>query len=283
MTALFLLAMCALAANGGLSDSVKPGSAPTKTLEWNGVIKAAIPGEQKQAYQAFIPDVSKPVRAALIMNNLGLFPGGTHWRALAEKFNCIMINFPVLQPPYTTPSDSKRAVGTIDYRFANGGAQRILAALAQASRDLPGHPEIQYAPVCLYGFSVGSAAANRAAAQPEIANRVLAVVALHEIDFQPFLPPPWVPHLFLSSEGTDNCSPLLTVLDYEDDSVSTTTHDTWARAQARNEGALLTVGADVGHRHGGDPDHPIIHQWLEEVFKQAPSRRTAHRQTGGAP
>ncbi|MDD5351092.1 MAG: hypothetical protein PHQ12_12845, partial [Chthoniobacteraceae bacterium] len=133
--------------------------------EWDGVIHAGIPGEQVQEYPAYLPDRNKPVRAAIIINNMGLFPGQSHWRALAAEFNCLMINFPALLPKQTTPRD-KRPVGTIDYRCAGEGARRVVSALAQASRDFPDHPEIQYAPVCLYGFSVGSAAANRVASQP---------------------------------------------------------------------------------------------------------------------
>jgi len=78
---------------------LKRRSKSSPRQEWNGVIHAAIPGERSQSYPAYIPDTSQPVRAAIIFNNLGLFPGKTHWRALAAEFNCIMINFST--PPRT--------------------------------------------------------------------------------------------------------------------------------------------------------------------------------------
>ncbi|WOJ91300.1 hypothetical protein RZS28_08615 [Methylocapsa polymorpha] len=213
-------------------------------------------------YDAYIPDLNKSIRAALINNAAAwLSDSDPDWRAVAEQYNCIQLDIP------------------LDYRQQDAGADKILGALGVASKAISGHPEIQHAYVVLFGFSAGSAAAARTASSARLSNpdstqppqRVLAVIALDELDPAPYLPPLSTPHLFLSDPG-DRFSGLLT---FVEDAKPAITHDSFARARATNEGAPLTVVAQPGHWHGGSThgyrnkvDYKFVRVWLDEVLKQ---------------
>lgn len=213
-------------------------------------------------YAAYIPDLNKPVRAALINNGVAwLSDADPDWLAIAKTYNCIQIDVPLLD---SEPDD---------------GAGKILGALNAASETFPDHPEIRHAGVVLFGFSDGSAAAARAASSPRLSNpdpalepqRVLAVITLDEIDGPPYLPPLSTPHLFISSAG-DRYSAFLTGVEDADPPI---THDAFARRRATEEGAPLTAITQPGHWHGGSTygfrnriDYKFVRIWLDEVLKQ---------------
>lgn len=221
-------------------------------------------------YEAYIPDLDKPVRAALVNNGSKWLPDDDpDWRAAAVRFNCLEIDVPV------------------DYRQPDVGAQRILAALSAASALIPDHPEIEFAPMVLFGFSAGSAGVARAAASPYLSNpdpsrppqRVLAVVALDELDAPPYLPPLSTPHLFLSDPGDFHSGLTTNVEDF----TPATTHDAFARRRATEEGAPFTLISQPGHYHGGSRfgmhnriDYKFASLWVEELLNlrlpSAPSK-----------
>ncbi|MDD5675581.1 MAG: hypothetical protein PHC61_15530 [Chitinivibrionales bacterium] len=235
---------------------------PAWSAPWNGVVKSAIAGEDSQSYNISIPDDGKPVRAAMIFNAYVTYENLPNWRKVAAEFNCVMIDFGYLVPQPTLSGGDSRPMRLLDYRQGDKGGQRILALLTQLSKKIPSHPEIQYTGICLYGFSVTSADNGYQAQKPILANRVVANVALHEIDNGQYLPLVSVPHLFLSSQGTDPYSPLLTNVEG-----ANFTHDTLARCRrATGLNAPLTVVAHVGQFHGGDPDANIIGLWLQDVL-----------------
>jgi hypothetical protein len=205
--------------------------------------------------------LNKPVRAATINGAAKWLafddPG---WRAVGERYNCLEFDI------------------EINHRTPDANVDKIFAALKAASEAFPEHPEIQHAPLVLFGFSASSAAAAITASSPRLSNpnpaqppqRVLAVIALDEIDVAPYLPPASVPHLFLSNPG-DRFSALLTYVEAAKPAV---THDAHARARATDEGAPLTLVTQPGHWHGGSDhgfhnrvDYKFASVWLDEVLK----------------
>jgi hypothetical protein len=238
------LAMILLLAPMGRAETAQP---------WSGKING---------YDAYVPDLNKPIRAAAINGGVAwLSDSNPDWRAVAIAFNCIQLALP------------------LDYERPDASAERIITTLTMASAALPGHPEIQYAPVALFGFSAGAAAASITASSPLLSNpdpakapqRVLAVVGLDEISRPPFLPPLSTPHLVLSDPG-DKYSGLLTDVEELEPAI---THDAYARRRASVEGAPLTLISQPGHWHGGsvhginnEVDYRFARVWLEEVFRQ---------------
>ncbi len=228
----------------GWSQSARP---------WSGKI---------EGHDAYIPDLNKPVRAAMINGAARwLTYDDPDWGAVADRYNCIEFDI------------------ELDYRTPGANVDKILAALRAASEAFPEHPEIQHADLVLFGFSASSAAAAMAASNPRLSNpdpaqppqRVLAVITLDEIDVAPYLPPLSVPHLFLSNPG-DRFSALLTYVEAARPAI---THDAYARARATDEGAPLTLITQPGHWHGGSHhgfrnkiDYKFARVWLDEVLKQ---------------
>jgi hypothetical protein len=227
-----------------------------------GLCEPARPWRGKiNGYDAYIPDLNKPVRAAMINNGVPfLLDDDPDWRAAAIKFNCIQFDI------------------SLDYRQPDDGAEKILATLNAASRILRDHREIQYTSVVLFGFSIGSAAVTITASNPRLSNpdpakapqRVAAVIGLDELDPAPYLPPLTTPYLFLSDPG-DKFSGLLTDVE---DAEPAITHDAFARNRATAEGAPLTLISQAGHWHGGSDygmnnkiDYKFARIWLEEVLK----------------
>lgn len=208
-------------------------AASVRAEAWTGKINGC---------DVYIPDINKPIRAAMV-NSLAF--DDDDWRAVAKEYNCMMIQI------------------VLNHWECPENARKIIATLKEASRQFPAHPEIQYTCVSLFGWSQTSAGACRVASQPELADRVVAVVAIHEIDTQPWLPPLSVPHLFIS--GQDDFYSVLKGK-VED---ATYTHDDAARNGATDEGAPLTMAADVNHGHVDVfGNYPFTRVWLEEVFKQ---------------
>ncbi|MDD5674830.1 MAG: hypothetical protein PHC61_11740 [Chitinivibrionales bacterium] len=227
---------------------------PAWCLAWNGGITTLTAGEDSQTCPAYIPDVNKPVRAVMIFDYNVTFSDMPNWRAVAAEYNCMMIDFGGVMPGGSTKLITPET-----------GVARILLVLSKASVILPAHPEIQYACICFYGFSATAATVSRLSAEPNFATRTLAVVSLHEIDDIPWMPPVGVPHLFLSSQGSDAFSSLTT--NVEGVFTPNYTHDTLARSrQATALKAPMTVVAHVGQYHGGDKDANIISLWLQDVF-----------------
>lgn len=238
------LSLIVLAPSAAWSEAARP---------WSGKING---------YDAYVPDLNKPIRAATINNGVPWLPDSDpDWRVAAIAFNCIQLAIP------------------LDHQLPDASAERIIATLTAASEALSNHPEIQYAPVVLFGFSAGSAAAAITASSPLLSNpdptkppqRVVALIALDEINQAPFLPPPWTPHLFLSDPG-DRFSGLLVDLYRSDPAI---THDAFARHRATNEGAPLTLISQPGHWHGGSThglhnkvDYKFARVWLEEVLRR---------------
>ncbi|MEI8195941.1 MAG: hypothetical protein WCI73_08545, partial [Phycisphaerae bacterium] len=89
-------------------------AAPARSQEWTGKINGC---------EAYIPDLRKPVRAAMI-NSFGL--DDSDWRAVAKKYNCLMVQI------------------VLNHWECPENARKIVATLNQASKDFPNHPEIQY-------------------------------------------------------------------------------------------------------------------------------------------
>ncbi|WP_156964552.1 hypothetical protein [Methylocapsa aurea] len=236
------LCLAILVPIAGRSETARP---------WSGRING---------YDAYVPDLNQPIRAAAINNGVPWLPDSDpDWRAVAMQFNCIQLDIP------------------LDYSAPDISADRIIATLNIAAKDIAGHAEIQYVPVILFGFSAGSAAAAITASSPKLSNpdpekppqRVLAVVALHEISRPPYLPPLSTPHLVLSDPG-DKYSGLLTNVE---DLTPAISHDAFARNRAA-EGAPLTLISQPGHWHGGSifglhnkVDYKFARVWLEEVLK----------------
>lgn len=210
--------------------------------DWNGSLTltddpTGAPGNGK-AYRAncYLPDVSKPVRGAMI---LSWAYNDRDWRAVAAEFNCLIIST------------------TLNHQDVSTNGRKILALLKQAAQQLPAHPEIAHTGVILHGWSQAAAGATRTASLPELANRVLAVVGIHEIDPAPWLAPVSVPHLFISG-WPDGYSALLGAYHGQE--------RTMDRAKA---GAPITMVNDVGHDHIDVCDnYAFTRVWLEEVLKR---------------
>lgn len=236
--------LCLLLAAGS------PGALAAAPHPWRGRMGAA---------EAFIPDLDRPVRAALVSLNPEVLPAdGPDWRAVATRFNALQLS---MRLPYSRQDEN---------------ARKILDALAAGSRMFASHPEIANLGVVLFGFSAGSAAAGRTASSPLLSNpdpkqppqRVLAVIGLDEIDGPPYTPPLSTPHLFLSDPG-DVFGGLSTFVENLSPPV---THDAFARGRAA-EGAPITVVSQPGHWHGGASysfrnrvDFAFLRVWLEEVL-----------------
>lgn len=229
--------------DSGSGNSVEVGAGgsartPIATVRrsWSGMISVAAASDQAKPLQvpAWIPDLGKPVRAALIM---GWAYDDPDWRAVAVEFNCLMIS--------TTLNASEPAAN----------AQRILAILERASLQFPDHPEIRYGGVVMTGWSQQAAGAALTACQPTLADRVVAVVGIHEIDARPHQAPRSVPRLYLSA-WPDGYSRLLGGC------------NALVLAQAK-DGAPITMVNDVGHDHIDVSDnYAFTRIWLEEVLKR---------------
>lgn len=212
-------------------------------------------------YDAYLPDLAKPARAAFInISPVWLPDDEPNWRSVAAEFNSIQLDLP------------------LTYFDPEGNAKKILDALQAAARKIPNHPEIENLNVVLFGFSAAAAAAGRTASSPLLSNpdsrqppqRVLAVIGVDEIDQAPYQPPASVPQLFLSDPG-DGYGGLLTDVE---DSNPKITHDAFARDLATKAGAPLTLISQPGHWHGGSVygyrhriDFRFLRVWLEEVLK----------------
>ncbi len=239
-----LLLVCASAAG--------PGRCAEGALPWRGKI---------DGYSAYVPDRSRPLRAAFINAAPAFLPDDDpDWRAAAAEFNSLQLDIP------------------LDYFHPDASARKILDALKAASRTLPGHPEIEHLGVVLFGFSASSAAVSITASSKLLSNpdpalapqRVLAVICLDELDQRPYIPPPSVPQLFLSDPG-DGYGGLLTDVEHSEPKIS---HDALARGLAK-AGAPLTVVSQPGHWHGGSvygynhiSSASFLRVWLTEVLEQ---------------
>lgn len=236
----------------GLAGASAAALGASEPRPWRGKING---------YDAYLPDLAKPARAAFInISPVWLPDDEPNWRAAAAEFNSIQLDLP------------------LTYSDPEGNAKKILDTLRAAARRLPNHPEIENLNVVLFGFSVGAAAAGGTASSPLLSNadsrlppqRVLAVIGLDELDQPPYQAPAWVPQLFLS-DPDDGFGGLLT--DVEDANPKIT-HDAFARNLAAKAGAPLTLISQPGHWHGGSVhgyqhriDFRFLRVWLEEVLK----------------
>ncbi|ACK51335.1 hypothetical protein Msil_2405 [Methylocella silvestris BL2] len=211
---------------------------------------------------AYIYDVSQPVRVAIINNMSTPLPDDDREMVtLARHTNAMLIDV------------------NLDWRTPDESAQRVLDALKAGSKTFPDHPEIQNLNVVLMGFSAGAAGAAVAASSPLLSNpdptqapqRVLAVATFDELDFDPYLPPPWVPHLFLSDPG-DFYGGLLSNVE---DLTPPMSHDAFARSLAA-QGRPITVVSQPGDWHGGSNygwQHRIsarfMRIWMDDILNRA--------------
>ncbi len=222
---------------------------------WDGVINGV---------PMYIPDLNKPIRGAVFINFNWVARGDQDWRALEADYNLIEVYPGAFQ--YTAMSASAKLI-----------LQHLTAASAQGALPVA-HPEIQYLPVILWGFSAGSAAMAGIASDSSLSNadptkapqRVLAVVTMDEIDSGPYLPPLGVPHLYVSDPHSDQYGSLLS-----HEASSSLTNSDFARNRATTQGAPLSVVTQAGHFHGGytwgiygRTDYKFTRVWLSEVLKQ---------------
>ncbi len=248
--------------------SVTPSGPPPQP--WSGTINFGLPGEPVQSCSVSIPDTNRPVQFALLTAE------GPNMQALAQKYNAIIFgldgfsgfNFGTPGSPiYLSTAADSHTVSIFDYRWPQLAAQRIQAALTAAAQIMPSHLEIKNTGLVMYGFSEGVDNVNEAVAQPNLLNRVLAVINLSEIDEDrnnPLVIMDSAPHLFLASGLSDKFSSLNQSLE----DFSNVTHDAFSRGLATTQGAPLTVLDNVGTGHGGNPDHPFISLWLDSILSQ---------------
>ncbi len=223
---------------------------PAHAASWSGMLNGR---------PAFINDTSQPIRVAIV-NNMWSFlsDADREMRTLAKHYNALLIDT------------------YLDYNAPDASAQRVLDTLKAGSKAFPDHPEIQNLNVVLIGFSAGSAGAAIAASSPLLSNpdptqapqRVLAVATFEELDIAPYLPPPSVPHLFLSDPG-DFYGGLLTNVE---DLQPPMSHDAFARSLAA-QGRPITVVSQPGDWHGGSIygwNHWLTARfmrfWMEDVL-----------------
>ncbi|PNG26133.1 hypothetical protein [Methylocella silvestris] len=211
---------------------------------------------------AYIYDVSQPVRVAIINNMSSTLPDDDREMVtLARHTNAMLIDV------------------NLDWPYPDESAQRVLDVLTAGSKTFPDHPEIKNLNVVLIGFSAGAAGAAITASSPLLSNsdptkapqRVLAVATFDELDFGAYLPPAWVPHLFLSDPG-DYFGGLLTNVE---DMTPPMTHDAFARALAA-QGRPITVVSQPGDWHGGSNygwQHKITSRftrmWMDDILNRA--------------
>jgi hypothetical protein len=180
------------------------------------------------------------------------------WRTVAAEYNCLMIpqNF--------------------GHNEAATKAKMVLAALRLASQAVPAHPEIQHTGVIFGGWSQGAVGAGLVADQPELINRMVAIVGMHLISgtganvyggsYRPveaalhfnFRPPLSVPYLFLSAGAGDFASDL--------------SSNNPAVVNQAAAGAPLTMVGEPLHDHSDIFEAALTCVWLEEVLKPAGMR-----------
>ena len=266
------------------------GTTPSGTPPngWINFVTFNLPGEPVQSILCSIPDINRPIRAAVLTVE------GNNMQNVANKYNALMVGIDGFTGysfgldssqqniSLSTPFDTSHGICVLDYRWPVLGAQRIQAALnavvsaVAAQFPTQPHPEIANVGLVLYGFSTGEDNVNLAAAQPSLVNRVLAVVHLSEIDedrYNPLATLDTAPHLFLASgqgsivNGQPQGDPFSNlVLGVED--FPSVTHDTEARGLATNQGAPFTVIDNAGAGHGDNADHPFVSIWLDSVLSQ---------------
>jgi fibronectin type 3 domain-containing protein len=269
-----------------LSSEVSAAPSGAAASSWTGTINFNLPGEPVQTCLVTIPDINRPVQAAMLTSE------GSNMMAIATKYNAVVLgidgftqfNFGTTSSPIylQTPNDG-HAVCLMDYRWPQLGAQRVQAALTAAAQATS-HPEIANTGLILYGFSEGVDNTNltvtpyyngSSLVPSPLDGRVLAVVQLSELDedvVNPISTLDTAPHLFLSSGLSDGQSSLNQGLE----DIPQVTHDTLARGIATNQGGPLTVIDNAGQGHGDDQDNSFISAWLDSVLSQrTPSPSTS--------
>ncbi|MBK8475075.1 MAG: chitobiase/beta-hexosaminidase C-terminal domain-containing protein [Opitutaceae bacterium] len=183
----------------------------------------------------------------------------------------------------------------IAYNNIGPGLQLILADLETVADALPAHPEIRHLPFVLSGFSANSATAIGVANRPELFNRVLALVSMHEVDYMPFQPSLAVPQLFVAAPF-DFYACLSAEMEFEDGSTWLATalqtlpddpvqydpseypsgyavnpripKDVFMRNRATLRGAPVTIFDQIGTEHVTRDNTGMTRAWLEEVLSR---------------
>jgi hypothetical protein len=178
-------------------------------------------------------------------------------------------NFGTSETPrfLTTKEDPNHQLSVLDLRRPALSSRYLQAALEEAIKAWPDHPELSRVPLAGWAFSQTDVSMVQVLSRPEWKTRVAALIHANALELNatvPLFSLTGVPQLLLLSGRYDTYSQLLNGLDYT----------TWVNRESYLHNLItihrmpMTIVSNSGKGHSEGLDHPYVALWLSAVFAQ---------------